>query len=115
MFLFMPLQTWLFKRDRIRNGGVVRPEARFLTSLVAVWGFPISLFWFAFTSNGKTSFWSPVVAGGLLGFSDPLLFQAMMSYITYSYPNVANSAIAAFVIPSFCIAAGFAHIGIILL
>jgi len=39
----------------------------------------------------------------------------MLSYITDSYPNVANSAIAAFVIPSFCLAAGFAHIGIILL
>lgn len=60
------------------------------------------------------SFWSPVVAGGLLGFSDPLLFQAMLSYITDSYPNVANSAIAAFVIPSFIIAAACAHLGILL-
>jgi hypothetical protein len=42
MFMFMPVQTWFFKRDRLANGGVVRPEARFITSLVAVWGFPIS-------------------------------------------------------------------------
>lgn len=68
----MPLQTWLFKRDRLKRGGVGRPEARFLTSLVTIWLFPISLLWFAFTSNGKTSFWSPVVAGGVLGFADPL-------------------------------------------
>lgn len=114
MFCFMPVQTWLYKSDRERRGGQGRPEARFLTSLVTIWGFPISLFWFAFTSNGKTSFWSPVVAGGLLGFCDPLLYLSMLNYITDAYPNVAASAIAAFLIPSFCLAAGFAHIGIVM-
>ena len=132
MFMFMPVQTYLFKRDRLKRGGQSRPEARFLTSLVTVWGFPISLFWFAFTSDGNTSFWSPVVAGGLLGFVDPLLYLSMLNYITGafyhcgvsgfrrstnficytdSYPNVAASAIAAFLIPSFILAAAFAHIG----
>ena len=159
MFAFIPVQTYLFKRDRLKRGGVGRPEARFLTSLVTVWGFPISLFWLAFTSNGKTNYWSPIIAGTLLGFSDPVLWLAMLTYITGkvywllaflsmpsflfslcnpsslqpdlqlapkeptkltihhppdSYPNVAASAIAAFVIPSFSIAAAFAHIGIIL-
>lgn len=38
----------------------------------------------------------------------------MLSYITDTYPNVAASAIAAFLIPSFLLAAGFAHIGIVL-
>lgn len=60
------------------------------------------------------SFWSPVVAGGVLGFCDPLLYCAMLSYITDSYPNVAASAVAAFLIPSFLLAAGFAHIGILM-
>ena len=129
----MPVQTYLYKRDRLKRGGQGRPEARFLTSMVTVWLFPVSLLWFAFTSNGKTSFWSPVVAGGVLGFADPLLYLSMLNYITGmfdqnlnpflfstdsiildSYPNVAASAIAAFLIPSFMIAAAFAHIGIIL-
>jgi hypothetical protein len=85
-----------------------------LSSLACIWLFPISLFWFAFTSNGKTSFWSPVVAGGVLGFADPLLYQSMLSYITDSYPNYAASAVAAFLIPSFILAAAFAHIGIVM-
>ncbi|MCJ1421209.1 hypothetical protein MMC32_007571 [Xylographa parallela] len=114
MFCFIPVQTYLYKRDRLRRGGVGRPEARFLVSLVTVWGFPISLFWFAFTSDGNTSFWSPVVAGGLLGFVDPLLYLSMLNYITDAYPNVAASAVAAFLIPSFLIAAAFAHIGIVM-
>ncbi|KAI9812927.1 MAG: hypothetical protein M1827_004445 [Pycnora praestabilis] len=111
MFLFMPVQTYLYKRDRLQHSGQNRPEARFLTSLVTVWGFPISLFWFAFTSNGNYSYWSPVVAGGLLGFVDPLLYLSMLNYITDAYPNVAASAVAAFLIPSFTVAAAFAHIG----
>lgn len=115
MFLFMPVQTWLFKRDRLKRGGEARPEARFLTSLVTIWLFPISLFWFAFTSNGNVSYWSPVVAGGVLGFADPLLYLSMLNYITDSYTNVAASAVAAFLIPSFLLAAGFAHIGIVML
>ena len=38
----------------------------------------------------------------------------MLNYITDSYPNVAASAVATFLIPSFILAAAFAHIGIIL-
>ncbi|KAF1350249.1 major facilitator superfamily domain-containing protein [Delphinella strobiligena] len=112
MFCFIPVQTWFFRRDRERNGGVVRPEARFITSLVFVWGFPISLLWFAFTSDGTVSYWSPIVAGGFLGFCDPLLWLSMLNYITDSYPNVAASAIAAFLIPSFFIATALCHAGV---
>ncbi|KAI0840801.1 MFS general substrate transporter [Hypoxylon sp. FL0890] len=114
MFAFIPVQTWFYKRDRKRNGGVGRPEARFLTSLLFVWGFPISLLWFAFTCDGSVSFWSPVVAGGFLGFCDPLLWLSMLNYIADSYTNVAASAIAAFLIPSFLIAAACCHIGIVM-
>ncbi|KAI0470958.1 MFS general substrate transporter [Xylariaceae sp. FL0804] len=113
MFCFIPVQTYLFRRDRERHGHG-RPEARFLVSLVTVWGFPISLLWFAFTCDGDTSFWSPVIAGALLGFCDPLLWLGMLNYITDSYTNVAASAIAAFLIPSFLIAAGCCHIGIVM-
>ncbi|CAJ2510370.1 Uu.00g050730.m01.CDS01 [Anthostomella pinea] len=113
MFAFIPVQTWLFKRDRKKHGHG-RPEARFLTSLVTVWGFPISLLWFAFTCDGNTSFWSPVVAGAVLGFCDPLLYLGMLNYIADTYTNVAASAIAAFLIPSFLMAAGCCHIGIVM-
>ncbi|ORY61648.1 vitamin b6 transporter bsu1 [Pseudomassariella vexata] len=111
MFCFVPVQTWVFTRDRKKHGAS-RPEARFLTSLVVVWLFPVSLLWFAFTCDGNTSFWSPVVAGAVLGFADPLLWLSMLNYIADSYTNLAASAIAAFLIPSFLIAAGCAHAGI---
>lgn len=113
MFCFVPVQTWFFKRDRLKHGHN-RPEARFLTSLVTVWLFPISLLWFAFTDDGHVSYWSPIVAGAVLGFADPLLWLSMLNYITDSYPNVAGSAIAAFLIPSFVIAAALCHLGVLM-
>ncbi|ODV84001.1 hypothetical protein CANARDRAFT_236831 [[Candida] arabinofermentans NRRL YB-2248] len=110
----VPIQTYLFKRDRLKNGGIPRPEARFKLSLVTVWGFPISLLWFAFTCSGNVSYWSPIVAGFVLGIADPLLWLAMLNYIIDSYveSGLSNSAIAAFTIPSFAIAAALAHAGV---
>lgn len=114
VLLLQPLQTYLFRRDRLNNGGVARPEARFLLSLVTVWGFPIGLLWFAFTSNGDTNYWSPIIAGTVLAVADPLLWLAMLSYIidSYSAAGLSNSAIAAFCIPSFAIAASLSHAGV---
>lgn len=85
MFCFVPVQTWFYARDRKKHG-INRPEARFITSLVIVWLFPITLLWFAFTSDGSVSYWSPVVAGGVLGFADPLLWLSMLNYITGMFP-----------------------------
>ncbi|TVY81498.1 putative transporter [Lachnellula suecica] len=113
MFAFIPVQTWFYARDR-RINGINRPEARFITSLVTVWLFPITLIWFGWTSDGKTSYWSPIIAGGILGFADPLLWLAMLNYITDAYPRYAASAIAAFLIPSFIVAAGMAHLGLLI-
>jgi len=112
MFAYQPVQDWLYRRDAAKRGGRTRPEARFLTSLVTVWLFPISLFWFAFTSDGSVSWVSPLFAGMFLGICDPMVWLAMLNYITDSYPSVAASAIAAFSLPSFTIAAALVHAGI---
>lgn len=85
MVLLTPVQTWLFSRDHERNGHS-RPEARFLLSLAVVWLFPISLLWFAFTCDGKTSYWSPLVAGGVLGFVEAVISLSMLNYVTGEIP-----------------------------
>ena len=91
-FLFMPIQTALYARDRRRHAGRNRPEARFLTSLVTVWLFPISLFWFAFTSNGNTSFWSPVGK----------LFPFLLKDISAKQLEVAQSLSKVCLLPCVC-------------
>ena len=67
------------------------------------------MFWFAFTSTGNVSYWSPLIAGTVLGVADPLLWLSMLSYITDSYPNAYGSALAAFIVPSYLLAAACAH------
>jgi len=115
VFAYYPVQNWLFKRDMRKNGGRPRPEARFLTSLVTIWGFVVGLFWAGGTSeNTTTSFWSPVIAFTVVGIADPLAWLAMLNYITDSYPSYAASAIAAFTLPSFVIAGTMAHAGVAL-
>lgn len=81
MFCYLPIQSWLYGRDR-QITGRGRPEARFLSCLVFVWLFPISLIWFALTSEGNVLYWSPIMAGTVLAFVDPLLWLAMLNYIT---------------------------------
>lgn len=81
MVAVTPVQTWLFARDHKRHGHG-RPEARFLLSLGVVWLFPISLFWFAFTCDGNTSYWSPLVAGAVLGFAEAMIWVSMLNYVT---------------------------------
>ncbi|GMG25833.1 unnamed protein product [Ambrosiozyma monospora] len=114
VIMLCPIQTWLFKRDRMKNGGIPRPEARFQLSLITVWFFPISMYWFAFTSDGNTSYWSPIIAGTFLGIGDPITWLAMVNFITdaYSEAGLSGSAIAAFTIPSFAIAAALSHAGV---
>lgn len=81
MVAIMPVQTWLFARDHKKHGHG-RPEARFLFSLGAVWLFPISLIWYAFTCDGNTNYWSPIVAGAVLGFAEALIWLSMLNYVT---------------------------------
>ncbi|WBW71871.1 plasma membrane pyridoxal family transmembrane transporter [Schizosaccharomyces osmophilus] len=112
--MMQPIQDWLYRRDKKKNGGIDRPEARFLISLVTVWFFPLGLFWFAFTSSGNISWVSPLIAGGFIAVGDPQLWLAMLNYVTDSYPSVAGSAVAAFTLPSFTLAAVLVHLGAIM-
>lgn len=90
MVAITPIQTWLFARDHKLHGHG-RPEARFLLSLGIVWLFPISLFWFAFTSDGNISFWSPLVAGTVLGLAEAMIWLSMLNYVTGMYSFVSNN------------------------
>lgn len=52
----------------------VPPEARLEVTLLGAPLFAISFFWFGWTSFPSISFWSPLFAGGLMGFSIFLIF-----------------------------------------
>ncbi|EIM79674.1 MFS general substrate transporter [Stereum hirsutum FP-91666 SS1] len=76
---------------------LVPPEKRLE---MAMWGAPlfsVGFFWSGWTSYPSISFWSPLVAGGLIGMSIFLISLPLFSYIIDTYLSVAASALATFV------------------
>ncbi|VDC02267.1 unnamed protein product [Peniophora sp. CBMAI 1063] len=73
----------------------VPPEKRLESTLIAAPLFAISFFFFGWTSFPSISYWAPLVAGGLMGFSILLVFLSLMNYIVDMYLMVAATALAA--------------------
>lgn len=85
----------------------VPPEYRLEQAMYAAPIFAASFFWFGWTSYPNISFWSPLVAGGFLGFSVVWIFLALFNYIIDAYLFVAASALAANTVIRSAFGAGF--------
>ncbi|KAI0053376.1 MFS general substrate transporter [Auriscalpium vulgare] len=71
------------------------PEVRLEPTMLGAPIFVIAFFWFGWTSYPSISLWSPLIAGGVLGFSIFLIFLSLINYIVDAYLFVAASALAA--------------------
>ncbi|KAF9462117.1 major facilitator superfamily domain-containing protein [Collybia nuda] len=72
----------------------VPPEFRLEMTLIAGPLLVVSFFWFAWTSYPNISFWAPMSAGFLMGFSISWIFLSLFNYIIDAYLSVAASALA---------------------
>ncbi|GJE98392.1 MFS general substrate transporter [Phanerochaete sordida] len=70
------------------------PEDRLPPAFFGSFFFPISLFWFGWTSAGGVHWISPVLAGGLWAMGAFYLFQAGMNYLADCYPRYIASVLA---------------------
>lgn len=86
---------------------MVPPEMRLELAMVAAPLFPISFFWFGWTSYPHVSLWAPLVAGFPLGWSVVYIFLALFNYMIDAYLYVAASALAANTVARSCFGAGF--------
>ncbi|PHH71786.1 hypothetical protein CDD82_6334 [Ophiocordyceps australis] len=74
----------------------LEPEDRLLVSIIGGVGFPIALFWFAWTANYISIHWMvPTIAGAVLSCAMMLIFVSWTNYIVDSYGCYATSAAAA--------------------
>ncbi|TRM61103.1 major facilitator superfamily domain-containing protein [Schizophyllum amplum] len=73
----------------------VPPEKRLEMAVLAAPLYAISFFWFGWTSYPSISYWSPMIAGGLMGCSICFLFMSLFNYIIDAYLHAAASALAA--------------------
>ncbi|QIW96577.1 hypothetical protein AMS68_002095 [Peltaster fructicola] len=85
------LQEKLYVRDS--KGGNV-PEARLQLSKVAAVAFPVSLFWFAWTSYSWMPAIVPILASALWGWSFFTLILMTYMYTEDSYGEYSSSALA---------------------
>jgi hypothetical protein len=65
----------------------VPPEARLEVTLLGAPLFAISFFWFGWTSYPSISLWSPLLAGGLMGFGILLIFVGILTLNLMSFAD----------------------------
>ncbi|CDZ96474.1 mfs general substrate transporter [Phaffia rhodozyma] len=85
----------------------VPPEVRLEMALIGSWMFVIALFWFGWTSFPSISYWSPLLAGGMLGWAILYLFLSLFNYIIEVYLMHAASALSATTVVRSLFGAGF--------
>lgn len=77
MLVFNP--RYAKKLDQLEKGQRVPPEERLLVVIVAAPSIVIALFWFAWTTYPSISYWSPMLAGALLGFGLLFVFLGLFN------------------------------------
>ncbi|KAK0478275.1 MFS general substrate transporter [Armillaria novae-zelandiae] len=73
----------------------VPPEYRLHMAIYASPLFAVSFFWFGWTSFPSISYWAPLMAGYVMGFSISWIFLSFFNYIIDTYLMIAASALAA--------------------
>lgn len=81
------------RRVRQANGANI-PEARVFMSKIAAITFPVSLFWFAWTTYKSVNPAVPVIATALWGWSFYTILLMTYTYTEDSYKHYAGSALA---------------------
>ncbi|CAL1706392.1 unnamed protein product [Somion occarium] len=85
----------------------VPPEYRLEQCMAAAPLFAISFFWFGWTSYPSVSYWAPMMAGLVMGFSIIWIFLGLFNYIIDAYLFVAASALAGSTVMRSCFGASF--------
>ncbi|EIW60614.1 MFS general substrate transporter [Trametes versicolor FP-101664 SS1] len=93
-----PAQNRLYWKAMDRNGGRTIPEARLYLPMLGGVLLPISLFWFAWTSDPPVHWIVPVLAGTPFGMSCAIIMQGLTQYLMDTYSIYCASAIASTVV-----------------
>jgi len=82
-----------FEKKYHENQHNVAPEARLPMSMVGAICFPVSLFWFAWSSN-RTHWIVPVISAVPFGMGMTWMFMPFLTYLPHAYPEYAASVLA---------------------
>ncbi|KAH9946324.1 major facilitator superfamily domain-containing protein [Epithele typhae] len=102
-----PVQNRLYWRAMDRNDGKPVPEGRLYLVMLGGVLLPVSLFWFAWTSDPPVPWIVPVLSGVPFGLSCAVIMQGLAQYLMDAYSIYCASAIASTVVARSTIAAIF--------
>lgn len=88
------LQERHYQQALLKNGGRNTPEARVWMGKVAAVVFPVSLFWFAWTTYSSIHWIVPIIASAFWGWSFYTLILMTYTYTEDSYKTFSASALA---------------------
>lgn len=84
------------RRRKDASGQHLWPEDRLMVAMAGGIGFPITMFWLAWSGNFNSVHWIvPTIAGTFLSASLMIIFVAYINYLTDVYADYAASVIAA--------------------
>ncbi|OBZ66361.1 hypothetical protein A0H81_13585 [Grifola frondosa] len=87
-FQTLPVPSWIVPLDTPKDA----PELRLKLALFACTLMPISLFWFAWTSGGRTHWIAPTLAGIPFGFATITIFFTFLTYTSQTFTIYASSS-----------------------
>lgn len=104
---------WIFKRYKRSNEQAIQagekaapPEQRLWYAMLAAPCFAISLFWMGWTAFSSISFWSPLLASVMFGFSVQGIFISSYLYLIDVFEGLAASALVSLTISRYLMASG---------
>ena len=95
-----------------QGGDRLPPEFRLWFAMLAAPALPISMLWMGWTAYPWISYWSPLGASVLFGYSILCLFISSYQYIIDSYESYAASALASVTLIRYVAAGGMVEVSI---
>ncbi|KAL2426387.1 MFS-type transporter kojT [Exophiala dermatitidis] len=104
-----------YKAKCERAGGVrVEPEQRLWFAIIGAPWLPIALFFMAWTSYAKVSYWCSIVGSAVVGFSVQCIYASTYQYIIDAYEAQAASALVGVTFTSYAVSGGMIPVSVVM-
>jgi DHA1 family multidrug resistance protein-like MFS transporter len=97
LLVYLAYLTYWFDPRFIRKAqkGIIDPEDRIILALISAPLVLLSLLWTGWTAKPSISYWSPLIAQGIYVIPVFYLFQAVLTYLAFTYAEHAQAVFAA--------------------
>jgi DHA1 family multidrug resistance protein-like MFS transporter len=88
------LWLYLYQEKQFDDNGNIEPEKRLIPAMVGCFFVPICLFWFGWASRSDVHWIVPIIGTSFFGVAAFTLFNAVLPYLSDTYPDSVASVLA---------------------